>query len=154
VIQALATDGADHPLHERVLPGRSGGGRHLPDPHLDDAPGEDLAVDRVSIPEKVLRRGLLGEDLDELPRGPAGRGMIRDVPSIIFDVADDLEYKLNFSQAKLVITDGESYPIFEGIRTRCPSVKDIVIYRRTASRNASLAGSPRRLVLRARTRGD
>jgi hypothetical protein len=79
VIQALAADGADHPLHERVLPACSGGGRHLPDPHLGDAPGEDLAVDRVSIPEEVLRRGLLGEGLDELPRGPAGRGMIRDV---------------------------------------------------------------------------
>lgn len=51
------------------------------------------------------------------------------IPSIIFDVAEDLEYKLNFSRAKMVITDGDYYPIFESIRTKCPSVKDYLIYR-------------------------
>ena len=55
VIQALAADGADHPLHERVLPGRSGGDDHLRIPMRVDAPREVLAVDRVSIPEQVLR---------------------------------------------------------------------------------------------------
>ena len=29
------------------------------------------------------------------------------IPSIIFDVAEDLEYKINFSEAKMVITDGD-----------------------------------------------
>ena len=51
------------------------------------------------------------------------------IPSIIFDVAEDLEYKLNFSEAKMVITDGEYYPLFESIREKTPSVKDIVFYR-------------------------
>ncbi|MBT4264204.1 MAG: acyl--CoA ligase [Deltaproteobacteria bacterium] len=51
------------------------------------------------------------------------------VPSIIFDVADDLKYKLNFSKAKMVITDGEYYPEFNKILEQCPSVKDVVIYR-------------------------
>jgi len=51
------------------------------------------------------------------------------IPSIIFDVAEDLEYKLNFSKAKMVITDGQYYPMFDTIRPKCPSVKDIVIYR-------------------------
>jgi len=51
------------------------------------------------------------------------------IPSIIFDVAEDLEYKLNFSRAKMVITDGGYYPIFKSIQYKCPSVKDIVIYR-------------------------
>ena len=51
------------------------------------------------------------------------------IPSIIFDVAEDLEYKLNFSEAKMVITDGEYYPMFQSIRSKCPSVKDILIYR-------------------------
>jgi len=51
------------------------------------------------------------------------------IPSIIFDVGEDLEYKLNFSEAKMVITDGTYYSIFESIRSKCPSVKDIVIYR-------------------------
>ena len=43
------------------------------------------------------------------------------IPSIIFDVAEDLEYKLNFSQARMVITDGECFPLFEGIRVKCPA---------------------------------
>jgi carnitine-CoA ligase len=51
------------------------------------------------------------------------------IPSIIFDVAEDLEYKLNFSQAKMVITDGEYFPVFESIRAKCPALQDIVIYR-------------------------
>ncbi len=51
------------------------------------------------------------------------------IPSIIFDVAEDLEYKLNFSKAKMVITDGTYYPLFDSIREKCPSVKDILIYR-------------------------
>ncbi len=51
------------------------------------------------------------------------------IPSIIFDVADDLEYKLNFSKAKLIVTDGEYYPVFESILDKCPSVEDVVIYR-------------------------
>ena len=51
VVEALAADGADHPFREGVLPGRSGGGDHRPDPHGVDAPREGLAVDRVSIPK-------------------------------------------------------------------------------------------------------
>jgi carnitine-CoA ligase len=51
------------------------------------------------------------------------------IPSIIFDVADDLEYKLNFSNAKLIITDGQYYPVFESILNKCPSVEGVVIYR-------------------------
>jgi len=51
------------------------------------------------------------------------------IPSIIFDVAEDLEYKLNFAGAKMVITDGEYHAMFKSIRARCPTVKDIVIHR-------------------------
>ncbi len=51
------------------------------------------------------------------------------IPSIVFDVAEDLEYKLNFSGAKMVITDGEYFPMFDRIRSRCPAVKDVLIYR-------------------------
>lgn len=51
------------------------------------------------------------------------------IPSIIFDVADDLEYKLNFSKAKMVITDGAHYPEFAKILHQCPSVRDVLIYR-------------------------
>jgi crotonobetaine/carnitine-CoA ligase len=51
------------------------------------------------------------------------------IPSIIFDVEEDLDYKLNFSKAKMVITDAEYFSVFESIRAKCPSLLDIVIYR-------------------------
>ncbi|MEM4406284.1 MAG: AMP-binding protein [Candidatus Methanomethylicaceae archaeon] len=51
------------------------------------------------------------------------------IPSIIYDVAEDLEYKLNFAEAKLVITDYEYYPMFRSILDKCPSVKKILLYR-------------------------
>ena len=50
------------------------------------------------------------------------------IPSIIFDVAEDLEYKLNFSKARMVITDQEHYAEFQKILRVCPSVKDVLIY--------------------------
>jgi hypothetical protein len=70
VVEALPTEEADHPFREGVLPGRSGGRDHLPDPHVVDAPSEGLAVDRVSIPKEVFRTGLLREGLDHLPGRP------------------------------------------------------------------------------------
>ena len=51
------------------------------------------------------------------------------IPSIVFDVAEDLEYKLNFSEAKLVVTDTEFWPEFQKCLPNCPSVKEVVIYR-------------------------
>lgn len=51
------------------------------------------------------------------------------VPSIIYDVADDLKYKLNISEAKIVITDEDFYPEFDKILSDCPTVKDVLIYR-------------------------
>ena len=79
VIQALAADGADHPLHEGVLPGRAGGGEDLADPHALDSPREGLVVDRVSITEPDPGSRIVRECLDDLPGGPDGRGVGRDV---------------------------------------------------------------------------
>lgn len=50
------------------------------------------------------------------------------IPSIIFDVAEDMIYKINFSECKMVITGGDYWPMFESIREKCPTVKDYVIY--------------------------
>ena len=79
VIQALAADGADHPLHEGVLPGRARGGEDLADPHALDSPRELLAVDRVSITEQEPGSRIVRERLDDLLGGPDGRGVVRDV---------------------------------------------------------------------------
>ena len=79
MIQALPADGADHPLHERVLPGCAWGGEDLADPQALDVPHELLAVDTVTITEQVSRSGIIRERLDELPGGPGCRGMVGDV---------------------------------------------------------------------------
>jgi hypothetical protein len=79
VIQALGADGADHSLHERVLPRRAGGGEDLADPHALDSPRELLAVDRVSITEQEPGSRIVRERLDDLPGGPDGRGVVRNV---------------------------------------------------------------------------
>lgn len=55
------------------------------------------------------------------------------IPSIIYDTADDLQYKLNFSGAKVVVTDGQYYPEFDKILSSCPSVQEVLIYRSDAA---------------------
>src|SRR2546425_5116551 len=79
MIEALAANGADDPLDKGVLPRRSGGRDHLPDPHGVNAPSEGLAVDRVAITKQVLRGGLFREGLDNLASCPGGRGVVGDV---------------------------------------------------------------------------
>src|SRR6516162_2438320 len=72
LIQALPADGADHPLHERVLPGCAWGGEDLADPHALDVPHELLAVDTVTITEQVSRSGIIRERLGRV----AGRSRL------------------------------------------------------------------------------
>jgi hypothetical protein len=66
VVEALPADGADEPLHERVLPGRVGGGQNLADPHARDASREGFPVDPISIPKQILGSRIIRERLDEL----------------------------------------------------------------------------------------
>lgn len=111
-----------------------------------DAAGEEEVLTYAQFDEKVnrlgnwlLSRGIAKGDfvLTHLPNSSAfviashactKIGAVF-IPSIIFDVAGDLEYKLNFSGAKLVITDGEYYPEFAKCLPKCPSVEDVLIYR-------------------------
>src|SRR5262249_9218660 len=44
VVEAIATDGADEPFHEGILPGCARGGEDLADSHTLDSPHELLAV--------------------------------------------------------------------------------------------------------------
>ena len=49
VMKALASDGADHPLRVRILPGRSWCYYDFFDSHVLDTLAEELAVDGVAI---------------------------------------------------------------------------------------------------------
>ena len=79
VVEAFATDGPDDSLHERVLPGRAGGGQNLVDPHARDASREGFPVDPISIPKQILGSRIIRERLDELLGCPDCRGMVGDV---------------------------------------------------------------------------
>ncbi len=53
--------------------------RIFSDPHALHAWPEGVAVDRVAIVEKVRRRGVIREGVDDLLGRPGGRGMLGDV---------------------------------------------------------------------------
>ncbi|HEY6653092.1 MAG TPA: hypothetical protein VI028_03105, partial [Solirubrobacterales bacterium] len=79
VVEALPTEGADHPFRERVLPGRAGGGQNLMDPHARDASREGFPVDPISIAKQIRGSRIIRERLDELLGCPDYRGMVGDV---------------------------------------------------------------------------
>jgi hypothetical protein len=70
VVQAVSPDAADQAFDIRVLPGASRGGKDLFDGHAPDASTKRLAIDRIAIPEEVLRRAIPGESLDDLLSRP------------------------------------------------------------------------------------
>ena len=74
VVQALASDGADQALYERILPGRTGSYELLLKAQGRGSRFELQAINAVAIPEHVARRLAVQECLGELLRSPRGRG--------------------------------------------------------------------------------
>src|SRR2546425_219798 len=79
VIETFAPDRPDHTLHKGILPGGSWGYEDLANPQAFGASGEHLAVDRIAIPEEILRGRRILERLDDLLGGPGGGGVIGDI---------------------------------------------------------------------------
>jgi hypothetical protein len=79
VIQALAPDRADEPLHERVLPWALRRREKLLDPHALHAMPKWLPVDAIAVAEEIGRRGLVREGVHELLSRPDGGGVLGDV---------------------------------------------------------------------------
>ena len=79
VIQAVSPDAADHAFDVRILPWAARGGENLVDAHALDAAPKRLAVDRIAIPEQVLRRAIPGESLDDLLSRPLRGRIFRDI---------------------------------------------------------------------------
>jgi hypothetical protein len=78
VIEALTADRPNQAFRNSVLPRRSGRGRFVPDTHRAQAPPHHIAIDRVTVTDKVPRRFVPWERLGDLPRNPFRRGMPGD----------------------------------------------------------------------------
>src|SRR4030095_13342476 len=79
VIEAFPSNRTDDAFREGILPGRSRGDEELAHSQVFHAPDERTAVDRVSVAEQVLGRGLFREALDKLVSGPGGGGVVGGV---------------------------------------------------------------------------
>ena len=74
MIQTLASYRADQPLDIGTLPGRPRGGEHLLGAESVDSVAEVRTMNPISVPEKIARRGVFGEGLNDLLGGPLGTG--------------------------------------------------------------------------------
>jgi hypothetical protein len=88
VIQALASNGADHVFHIRALPGRAWGRQHWLDAHGLDLLDELLAEDPVPVAEQIAGHGALRKCLPQLVSRPFCRRMLRnsnmnDTPAVM-----------------------------------------------------------------------
>ena len=79
VIEAVASQGSDEPLHERVLPRTSRCAKDLLDPHALDPSLKCAAVDRIAVPKQVSRRAVPWKGFDDLLPGPQRGRMLGDV---------------------------------------------------------------------------
>jgi hypothetical protein len=74
MIETLMPDRADEALGEGILPRAARRRQGFLDTHALDALPERLPVDTVAIAEQALRRGLVGEGVDDLLGGPGSGG--------------------------------------------------------------------------------
>src|SRR2546426_8674508 len=74
VIQTLAPDRTDEALGERILPGAVRRGKDFIDTHALDPVPKLLAVDLVTIAQKIGGRGVVWKGLDDLLGGPVSGG--------------------------------------------------------------------------------
>ena len=79
VIEAFSADRSNQALDIGGLPGGSGCGNHLLDPQFFQLRLNDLAIDAISIPDYVLRNGVIWKGVKKLLRSPFCGGMRRNI---------------------------------------------------------------------------
>ena len=79
VIEAFTADRSDHPLSERVLPGRTWRDHDFLDSHVLESLLEAVAVDAIAITDQIRRYLVEGEGLDDLLCGPCRGRMGGDI---------------------------------------------------------------------------
>ena len=77
MIEALAPNGTDHPLHIGSLPRGSRRGQHFLDAHVSHLSLKLIAEDSVAVAEQVARELVEGKCLPQLLSCPlCGRGAV------------------------------------------------------------------------------
>jgi hypothetical protein len=79
VIEALASEGANHALNERILPGTTRRRQHFFDAHLLHGTPRVRSVNRITIPDDEARRGVPRPRFAELLAGSRRRRVRRDI---------------------------------------------------------------------------
>src|SRR5215510_12903929 len=88
MIETFSADTSNYSFCVRILKRRMGRGDHFVNLHPFYPASKLRAIDRISIPEQVSRRGVIGKCFDDLLCGPWGgriRGQIEmnDLPAIV-----------------------------------------------------------------------
>src|SRR5262245_36990178 len=79
MIQTLASDRADEPLHIWSLPRTVRRSDYFLNLYPFHPASKLRSVDRISIPEQISRRGVIGKCFDDLLSGPLGCRMLGHV---------------------------------------------------------------------------
>src|SRR5262245_38313741 len=79
MIQTLATNASDYPLHEAILPGAHRCGTNLLGTHSFHSGPEGFAVDSVAVSNDITRSSVFRKCFDDLLCGPNSRRMFRDI---------------------------------------------------------------------------
>ena len=109
MVEALASNGADHPFDEWILPRGARCGKDLLHSETIDATIEVRSVGLVSVPYQVPRRRVPWKSIDHLLRRPLGRRMFGDI-------------EMN-DTATVVAKDDEDEQNFEGCGRQSEKVK-------------------------------
>jgi hypothetical protein len=83
MIQALATNASDHPLHVAILPRTSWCNANLLDAHSFNPRPEELPIDSVAVATHKLRSAVFRKCFDDLLCGPNRRWMLRDIDNAV-----------------------------------------------------------------------
>jgi len=79
MIQAVATNASNHPLHVAILPGTSGCNANLLDAHSFNPCPEGFSEDSVAVPNHISRRAVFRKRFDELLCCPNSHRMLSDI---------------------------------------------------------------------------
>src|SRR5215831_689045 len=88
MIETFSADTSNYSFRVRILKRRMGRGDHFVNLHPFHPALKFRSIDRISIPEQISRRGVIGKCFDDLLCGPLGcwiRGQIEmnDLPATV-----------------------------------------------------------------------